>query len=90
MAWLAEGEGDTAEVSREGDAAILRRPTWRLMRGLEAVSPAVFEAWNGLHEGLCMALEPASVVEPRARLDLGDGHFEWRIRLRPRVAVRIP
>lgn len=89
MAWVAAGEGDAAEVAKDGDRAFVRRSSWRLMRGLECISPAVFDAWNGLHEGLCMALAPASVIDAPARLDLGDGHFEWRIRMRPRTPVRI-
>src|SRR5947209_7068137 len=48
MVGLAAGEGDSATVANEGAAVLVRRPGWRLMRGLEPLSPAVFEAWNGL------------------------------------------
>ena len=36
MAGLAAGEGDAATVSHEGDAVLVRRDGWRLMRGLGA------------------------------------------------------
>ena len=43
-----------------------------------AAAPEVFDAWNGLWEGFAaMESLQLSVV---ARLDQGDGAFEWRIR----------
>lgn len=79
---LAEGEGDSAEISREGEAWLVRRPAWRLMRGIAPVSAAVFEAWNGLHEGAIAVHDRFLVLEPLARLDFGDDAFVWRIRRR--------
>ncbi len=83
MARLAEGEGDSADVSSENGAAVVRRPTWRLMRGLGVQSPAIFEAWNGLHEGAISVHNRFLILEPLQRLDLGDPAFLWRIRRRP-------
>ena len=52
------------------------------MRGIAPVSPAVFEAWNGLHEGALAVHDRFLVLEPLARLDYGDDAFLWRIRKR--------
>lgn len=79
---LARGEGDEAEIAREGEAWIVRRPTWRLMRGITPASAAVFEAWNGLHEGAIAVHDRFLVLEPLARLDYGDDAIVWRIRKR--------
>jgi hypothetical protein len=82
MVRLAAGEGDTAEVSAEGDAVIVRRPTWRLMRGLEPLSPAVFDAWNGLTEGALAVHDRFLALQVTARRDWGDDAFTWRVRQR--------
>ena len=82
MAGLAAGEGDAATVSKEGDAVLVHRSGWRLMRGLEPVSPSVFEAWNGLLEGALAVHDRFLVLEVTSRLDWGDAAFAWRIRRR--------
>lgn len=82
MQGLARGEGDAAQITREGNAWIVRRPTWRLMRGITPVSAAVFEAWNGLHEGAIAVHDRFLVLEPLSRLDYGDDAIVWRIRKR--------
>jgi hypothetical protein len=82
MVRLAGGEGDAAQMSRDGGAVLVRRPGWRLMRGLEPLSPAVFEAWNGLLEGALAVHDRFLVLEVLSRLDWGDGAFTWRIRQR--------
>jgi hypothetical protein len=80
MQGLAAGEGDSATLSRDGEAVLVRRPGWRLMRGIAPVSPAVFEAWNGLLEGALAVHDRFLLLEVPARLDLGDDAFVWRIR----------
>lgn len=80
MVRLADGEGDTAEATRSGGATIVRRAGWRLVRGLPPQSPAVFEAWNGLLEGLLSVHNRRLVLEPIERLDFGDAATAWRIR----------
>jgi hypothetical protein len=82
MVGLAAGEGDSAAVTNEGAAVLVRRPTWRLMRGLEPLSPAVFEAWNGLLEGALAVHDRFLLLEVTSRLDWGDAAFVWRIRRR--------
>ena len=83
MIGLAEGEGDSATCYAAGSAAVVRRTSWRLMRGLPPQSPAVFEAWNGLLEGLLTVHNRFLVLETVERLDLGDPSFTWRIRRMP-------
>jgi hypothetical protein len=83
MARLAAGEGDPAEAVRMGEAAVVRRATWRLVRGLGALSPAVFEAWNGLFEGALAVHNRFLVLETLERLDLGDSALVWRVRRPP-------
>ncbi|MEZ5856056.1 MAG: hypothetical protein R3D67_15400 [Hyphomicrobiaceae bacterium] len=83
MVRLAEGEGDTAEIVTAGGASLVRRPAWRLMRNLSPVPSAIFEAWNGLHEGLLAVHNRFLVLETMERLDHGDRAFTWRIRRRP-------
>ena len=80
MTRLAAAEGDPAESVARGDAAHVVRPSWRLMRGIESSSPAVFEAWNGLIEGALAVHNRFLVLEVLRRLDYGDDAFEWRIR----------
>jgi hypothetical protein len=54
-----------------------------LTRGLPAQSPAVFEAWNGLLEGLLSVHNRFLVLETVERMDLGDASFTWRVRRMP-------
>ena len=82
MVRLAAGEGDVATLTREGDAPLVRRPSWRLMRGLEPLSPAIFEAWNGLLEGALAVNDRFLLLEVLSRRDFGDDAFTWRIRRR--------
>jgi hypothetical protein len=58
------------------------RAGWRLMRGLEPLSPAVFEAWNGLLEGAIAVHDRFLLLDATARLDFGDAASVWRIRRR--------
>lgn len=87
MAALAAGQGDTLTVARDGDALLLRQPGWRLMRGLGAVSPAVFDGWNGLWEGLLAVHDRTLRLEVLSRLDRGDDAFVWRVRGQRQAAV---
>ena len=82
MARLAAGEGDAATVSQDGEGVLVRRQEWRLTRGLGALSPAIFEAWNGLLEGALAVHDRFLVLEVVSRLDWGDAAFVWRVRQR--------
>jgi hypothetical protein len=85
---LAAAEGDTAESEPPGQVVHVIRRSWRLMRGIPSVSPAVFEAWNGLFEGALAVHNRFLVLEVLQRLDYGDDAFEWRIRARGPHAQR--
>jgi hypothetical protein len=82
MIGLAAGEGDAATISRDGEAVIVRRPAWRLMRGLEPLSAAVFDAWNGLLEGALAVHDRFLALQLIARRDWGDDAYVWRVRRR--------
>ncbi|HRD77096.1 MAG TPA: hypothetical protein PK264_14390 [Hyphomicrobiaceae bacterium] len=79
---LARAEGDDAEVAREGVDILVSRDGWRLMRGISRPSPAVFDAWNGLNEGLAAVHNRDLRLDVLARADEGDERFVWRIRAR--------
>lgn len=83
MVKLAAAEGDTADYQAGPDECIVRRHSWRLMRGLGPISEAVFEAWNGLFEGALAVHNRFLALEVQSRLDFGDDAFVWRIRRRP-------
>ena len=80
---IAEAEGDKATIARDGDDYLVIRGGWRLMRGIDRPSCAVFDAWNGLHEGLAAVHNRLLRLEVVARADEGDESFIWRIRPRP-------
>lgn len=89
MAWIADGEGDTVEITREGDAVLAARTGWRLMRGIANPSPGVLDAWNGLIEGLAMVHNCFLTVDVVDRVDLGAPRTVWRIRRRKAGTVTI-
>lgn len=84
MIRLATGEGDSAAIQSTGDDGSVQvsRGSWRLMRGLGVQSPAVFEAWNGLFEGLLAVHNRWLVLEVLQRQDFGDAATVWRVRPR--------
>jgi hypothetical protein len=79
MTALATAQGDSMTVERDGDALLLRQPSWRLMRGLGPVSQAVFDGWNGLWQGLLAVHDRTLALDVVARLDRGDDAFVWRV-----------
>jgi len=89
LAWIAEGEGDSATITRDGDGVLLSRTGWRLMRGIANPSPGVLEAWNGLIEGLTMVHNRFLTVDLIARVDHGAPQTAWRIRRRTRAPIII-
>jgi len=89
LAWIAEGEGDSASVSRDGDDVLLSRTGWRLMRGIANPSQGVMDAWNGLIEGLAMVHNRFLTIDLVARVDHGAPQTIWRIRERPQGTITI-
>lgn len=80
MAALAAAQDDPHEIDGNANEARVRQSGWRLMRGLDPVAPAVFDAWNGLWHGCLAVHDRFLVLEVPARRDYGDDAFEWRIR----------
>ena len=72
FARLARGQDDDAELQVEGSAATVRQTSWRLMAEREALSPAVFDAWNELWVGAALAHDRFMRVEVTQRRDRGD------------------
>jgi hypothetical protein len=68
-------QGDTITAN----GATVTQEGWRLMRGLETLHPAVFDAWNGLWEGALAAHNRRLHLRVLSREDLGDACFEWRV-----------
>lgn len=89
LAWIAEGEGDSATVSRDSDGVLLTRTGWRLMRGITNPSRGVMDAWNGLIEGLAMVHNRFLTIDLVARVDHGAPQTVWRIRQRPQGSITI-
>lgn len=77
MVALAHAQGDEAEWVAEGDALVVTQTTWRLMREQGALAPSVFEAWNGLWEGMLAVHDRFARLMVRSRLDQGNDAFVW-------------
>jgi hypothetical protein len=75
---LAAGQGDDAVLQVNGSAAHVRQSSWRLMAEREALSPAVFDAWNELWIGAALAHDRFVRVEVTERRDRGDASWCWR------------
>ena len=78
FARLAKGQGDDAELHVEGMAASVRQTSWSLMAEHEALSPAVFDAWNELWIGAALAHDRFMRVEVTQRRDRGDACWRWQ------------
>jgi len=78
FARLACGQGDDAQIHIDGARATVRQTSWRLMEQRDALSPAVFEAWNELWVGAALAYDRFMRVEVVERRDRGDASWTWR------------
>jgi len=76
---MARGQGDDAQLSRDGQAYVVRQTTWRVMQAREHLSPAVFDAWNQLWVGAALAHDRFLRLDVTQRRDRGDPVWEWRI-----------
>ncbi len=77
---IGTAQGDETESEVNGDSVVVRQHSWRLMRDMEDLSPAVFDAWNGLWEGALSVHNRFLRLQVLQRLDRGDECFEWRIK----------
>lgn len=80
FAKLAVGQGDDAQLRTEGAIATVRQTSWRLMAEREALSPAVFDAWNELWVGAALAHDRFVGVDVTERRDRGDAYWCWQFR----------
>jgi hypothetical protein len=80
FARLARGQSDDAELRPEGTTASVRQTSWRLMAEHEALSGAVFDAWNELWVGAALAHDRFMHVEVTQRRDRGDACWCWQFR----------
>src|SRR5262245_27980491 len=78
FARLARGQGDDAELRLEGAGASVRQTSWRLMAEREALSGAVFDAWNELWVGAALAHDRFMRVAVTQRRDRGDACWCWQ------------
>ena len=78
FARLARGQGDDAQLQIDGARATVRQTTWRLMAECDALSPAVFDAWNELWVGAALAHDRFMTVDVIERRDRGDESWTWR------------
>jgi hypothetical protein len=78
FARLARGQGDDAELHIAGSSATVRQTSWRLMQQRDALSPAVFDAWNELWVGAALGHDRFLRVEVLERRDRGDAFWSWR------------
>lgn len=80
LAKLLRGHGDAVTVVPGRTETFVHQTTWRLATGWSTPLEGVFDAWNGLWEGLAaMEDQRLDVVE---RMDVGDDRFTWRVRER--------
>lgn len=82
---LAAGQGDSADSDADGEETVIWQTTWRLMAGVPARHPALFDIWNTLWEGALAVHNRRLALVVRRRLDYGDEAFEWRVRARGRA-----
>jgi hypothetical protein len=74
LAALAEAQGEAVEVTAGRGRASVRLRGWRLVRGLEPLDPAAFEAWSDLWRG-ALAAHDRSLRLDAAREAGGDVLF---------------
>jgi len=77
----AQDDDVTSRKFDNGSFAI-RQTGWRLMRDIEALHPAAFDAWNCLWEGCLAAHNRYLRWRVCGRQDQGAETFEWRIERR--------
>ncbi len=77
---IGRAQDDAIEWQRDGTEVVVRQRGWRLMSGVSAPSPSVFDAWNALWEGALSVHDRHVAIAVTRRLDQGDDRFEWRLR----------
>lgn len=82
LARLGRAQGDdTTEAVIDG-APRVRQTTWRLMGALDALSPAVFDAWNELWIGALSLHDRHLRLQVTRRPTAATPHIEWLVGVR--------
>lgn len=77
---MGEAQGDEIDYEVRSDEVSIQQRGWRLMRGLDHLPMAVFDAWNGLWRGALSVHNRHLMLEITRRTDPDDESFQWRIR----------
>lgn len=81
---MAQAQGDEAVFSTDTDGIHVRIKGWRLMRGVDNVPSAAFDAWLGLWTGALATHNRFLSLDCLAREDFGEPYTDLRIRDRAR------
>ena len=76
---MLRAAGDTGDISTDGDALLLRSTGWRMMGDKTDVTPACFDAWNGLWQGALAVHNRHLTLSMDSRMDQGASVWQWRI-----------
>lgn len=76
LATVGRAQGDDTSENADG---IVMQTTWRLMAGVDPLSPAVFDAWNELWVGALSIHDRRLRLDVTRRPDASDGRMEWRV-----------
>lgn len=76
---IGRAQGDDTTETHDDGAATVRQTTWRLMSGLDALSPAVFDAGNELWVGALSIHDRHLRLTVTRRPDPGARSIEWRM-----------
>jgi hypothetical protein len=80
LAEIGRAQGDDTTETHGDGAATVGQTTWRLMAGLDPLSPAVFDAWNELWIGALSIHDRHLRLTVTRRPDTADRRLEWQIR----------
>ena len=79
---MGQAQGDDTSWHEHDGVAVVRQTSWRLMDGVGAQPPSVFDAWTELWRGAALARDPRLVLDVVRRRDAGDPCWEWHVRRR--------
>ncbi|MEQ9146544.1 MAG: hypothetical protein RLO08_19515 [Parvibaculaceae bacterium] len=85
LSLMLAAAGDVPEMFAEGDDMIVRIGGWRMMDGKTGVTPATFDAWNGLWQGALAVHNRHLALSLDQRMDEGAAAWQWRIGAAPKA-----
>lgn len=75
---LCQAQGDTCDVTIEGEAPIITQASWGVMKGL-AVHPAMISAWRGMLSGAMDAHHHRWSLESLHHVETSTEPLVWRV-----------